>query len=436
MIGPLLLVSAFVLVLTLIVARSFAIGMTLGMVVAALIFLTAAPPLLAFTANTTAVFYSLRIGGLFFLISIMLLLKERSQRYSYFRAKPRYRPVVTFYLLVPLLLLLQGQLVGLMRLNSPTFLISDGARLAATAVIIHLMARPTAEPLLRAAIAAAYALLLFDLANLSIYTVSIATGGYQRFGGGTIPGVTLAALLFLRREGSPLLRHRILFCTQLAVIAFSLTRGMWLATTFIILLTVLSQPSTRIAARLTLTLFVLVIFIGLALPGLSSLLTARLDAATRFDTDTSYVGRLNETRDALADLHDLPLGSLIGAGSGATFPLRDQDTVVLVEEHHIHNTFASVYYRHGLVGMVLFIPWIGAICYRAARLLFRRQTIPFDLQWAAIGTLAITLLSLSVYSIIGDPLALILIGTTLRGSGRDMTPIKSEQPRDSHVPGD
>jgi uncharacterized membrane-anchored protein len=92
--------------------------------------------------------------------------------------------------------------------------------------------------------------------------------------------------------------------------------------------------------------------------------------------DLSSYARVIEANSAIEGLNTswfFPLSYLFGNGSGALWytsialesGLNDENFRVDGGAHHIHIEVLSLLFRHGIVGLAIYLSWMFVVCYRA-----------------------------------------------------------------------
>ena len=115
-------------------------------------------------------------------------------------------------------------------------------------------------------------------------------------------------------------------------------------------------------------------------------------------TDDSTFARIIEVKRAMFGLSSsfyYPLQYLFGLGSGALwFPVEDLGHGIAHENyrasggiHHIHMEWASLYFRHGLIGLLLYVLWVAYVLKTSLKLSFAIKRTNYKL-YAMLGAIS------------------------------------------------
>lgn len=303
-----------------------------------------------------------------------------------------------------------GAAIGVLRANNPSYIVSDTLRLALTAFGIAIGAVVDKRWLQSFIMLSGATIVVIDIAVLSAYAARLAGSGYQRLGGGSILGLSFALMLIASPD---LRRRRIGFCVlslESILIVLSLGRGVWAATAVVGLLAMVIFD--REVKKRLVALGAIMVILAMVLPIEQSSATdavrRRLETTVVQQRDeTSIAHRLGEIDSALATLRQLPGGSLVGGGSGATYQELTGETT-----HHIHSSPVSVYFRHGIIGALS----LATLCAFALGMAVLRPLNDTDALtvWAAAVVVGTLILSFSSYVLIGELMPALAIGHLAR----------------------
>lgn len=377
--------------------------------------LVVGPPLLVYF-SPAAVGQSFRVIGLTLIASwLAVMLGGALARIP--RREINFSHVVL--VAAPVLLAFQGMAVAVLHANPVGYVISDLLRLLMTGLVVAFIAMLRRSEFSAVVRGVVVVVLVVDMATLLVQITRIlGASSLVRVNGGSLAG--LAALLWLWHRASKK-THRIIWLgvlhAEVAVIVLSQTRGLWIggALLLLLILSLVSWTDPRTAVAVTMSLGLVAIGVVLAvasLPDASQGLQARIESTLSTDVvDSSFATRESEVNASVGSLAD-GLSLLVGRGLGAEY--RHQGEL----EHHIHNTPASVLYRHGALGFGIFVFWLLSIVLTGMRA-WRRSKKSFAAACVLAMLAATMIVSLSAYSLVGDSLAVMAIGTTLRLSLRE-----------------
>lgn len=382
--------------------------------------------------------------GVIFAFYLALFLNARERWWKEI-ARSAGRALV-YAMAIFVLLALFGLVVGLIHGNNPTYLVGDTFRLVAVPLAFlcaFIGARGNHAFELLKAVAGIVFLFLVMHGVIALYYfaqtgyLAAGIGGYMMM----LPTVFLFSSFLLRKHSV-----RMLVCLLIAitVIALSLKRAVWvetLACAMLVLMLNRQRLSLRLLGRVAMVGVCCIVLVISANPtavtAIVQTIQARLTHTFMHWQTDSY--RSREVEAAVRELHGRspPLGPFLGAGSGAQFRMLgegvgvDPATLSLAPDlHTIHFTPGAVYFRHGVLGLFLFLGAL-ALIFRA---LWRRNIgASMDAHHAIISQTsllyvsAILLNSLVAFSIIGD----INLGLAL---GIFASAFKSSEPLESAEP--
>lgn len=186
--------------------------------------------------------------------------------------------------------------------------------------------------------------------------------------------------------------YLVLFLLSFTGLLLTLSRGFWLAfalgTIFLFFVVepryrtrILFFGSTAALPLLAVGLFFFGDYVMLFLSGLLDRLVSIKGSLTK---DISMLGRIYESRGALARIAENPL---LGHGIGVPFSFHSILTRTTVSQTFMHNGYLSLWYRFGLVGTTLVLYWWGRSFWCGLRS-FRTTGAPPVLRLAGLGAAA------------------------------------------------
>ena len=308
--------------------------------------------------------------------------------------------------------------VGIWRGNDIAFIVGDLFRSAVFALGIIIGGRlRSRQEVLRALEPVWRAVVLIAVTRTSIFLVLLALGGYARFGGGSVVDVVLAVGYLLGRIPRVPVRWPVLMYTvgpTLVVFnnVFSLERSRWIAIVLSATLFLVHSASLRTACRVAVGAVVSFPLIGTVVLFTDSpvehAVRGRWAQTIEFDAgaDSSYASRAEENEAAGEAFTALPLSGPAGAGYGFTYFLPHRAETV----HQIHNTYLSVWLRHGSVAGSLLLSVIGIAVLRSV---VRFRGIAIAVVPVAVLVSAAT--AVVSYSFLGDIVLGVFVGVLASG---------------------
>lgn len=308
------------------------------------------------------------------------------------------------------LLTVLGTVVGLARGNDLSLLASDALRMGLSALILWIAFSIFDEDLFRIVFVVCGLLVLTDLILGGYYGLNLIADGYERFAGTTVASLAWVAAWIIRGRW-PLWGLMVgIFSVQLVVSLLSLTRGVWIVSALIVALCLTVVNSTRrwfILSSLGCTAILATLLIS---GGLWETVSDRMEEVVQTNEGgaSSIKLRVHETKAAAAELQEMTIGEALGAGFGATY------TFGGATRHHIHNTFASVYFRNGIAGFGIVASLYVAVIVSFARAMLNARRLNIIELWAALAGLGTIVVSMSYYGLIGEPVGTLAIGCLMR----------------------
>lgn len=309
--------------------------------------------------------------------------------------------------------------VGLWRGNPIPSVVGDVFRGVSFGLAIVLGGRlRTSAEVSRAIHVAWTTLVVVECARLVMFTLWLASGTYLRFSSGSNVSLTIAIGILLGYVSVPagrsphLLRYTI--CPWIVGLnaATSLSRSAWLGAVVCVALFGLHRVSLRFLVRAFTALVSAVVVVAAVFAttqlSVEDALVRRFNETLSWDTETdsSFTSRSSENESALEALSELDTGTLLGGGLGFEYFDAAQDLVV----HQIHNTYISVFVRHGAVLGVLLFVVLARVLVRSLRGIRRTDLAIVPVAWL-VGLFGAYFL----YSVIGDPVLGVFAGIVLSG---------------------
>lgn len=309
-----------------------------------------------------------------------------------------------------------GLCVGLFRHNVLSYVLGDLLRGLIFAVALRFGSRLAGTSGYRDALIVIWkCMVLAESLRFGVFLVVAAGGSFERFGSGSvIPPAFAVAYLTNRMPREPgrerAFVYRIGPWIALANMATSLERSLWLgvAVALVVLVGTRFHPRT---VRRVLVAVAPIVLIGLVVCSQTDTMAerairARIELTRRWNasSDESYVSRASEVSSSMKAVSEVPFGQMLGGGLGFNYYDPSQGTRV----HQIHNTYVSIYVRHGVIGGGAMAATIALGLHAALK---RRTASAFLGVEAAV--IATVVSATFFYSILGDPIAGILYGAVL-----------------------